>query len=149
MTKEKKPKASTSDVAAWLIKNGHLDKETKGLYWIDEFGVRKELKVYTQHGSPTSIYVPPLDYQVGYQRGMHCILQRQDPGRSISGQRGAAVRWTDHKRVLPPNVYAMSGGMYIGRRGSLCTKICTSVQEVLELMAQGDMHERRPAERRE
>lgn len=137
----------------WLIKHGQWDESNKEIFYTTEDGQRKALKRYS-YGSYHMVYVPTA-ITVSFARAIWAVIHRSVPETAtfidgvISGgtievmsksnrSRKASELRPMPERLLPRNVYATSGGRFIGRKGALKTMEYDSAQEALNAVKNGN-----------
>ena len=122
----------------WLIRNAHYDEETDELFFRTEGDNQKVyMKLYRRGPVKTAVYVPALGYQVGWARAVEAVRTRKDPGRGVAASAAAQVRWGGRARSLPRNVYPMSNGQFIGRKGKQRTLPYDSADDAEDAVKKG------------
>lgn len=122
----------------WLIRNAQYDEDTDELYYRTENDHQKVvMKTYSRGSLKTAVYVPATGYQVGWTRAVEAVKNGYDAGRSVAASIAAQARWGGRGRSLPRNVYPMSNGQFIGRKGKNRTLPYDSVDEAEAAVKEG------------
>ena len=139
-------KKSDTEALLWLSQNAEWDDERGIMSYHKKDGTKVDMKIYQYPPGPPMIYVPS-HHVINLAKGVHFMMTGEEVevavfkgSRSYSNivamtkaqQTAQAASHLRKERVLPPNIYATSGGQYVAKRGKHKTAKCGSVEEALE-----------------
>ena len=130
----------------WLSQNAEWDDERGIMSYHKKDGTKVDMKIYQYPPGPPMIYVP-CNHVISLAKGVHFMMTGEHAEVAMfkgsrcyanivtmtkQEQTAQAAQHLRKERPLPPNVYAMSNGQYIGKKGKHKTVRCLSVEDVLD-----------------
>lgn len=138
-----------TEALQWLAKNAQWNEKLGRITYKTVKGKIMILKQYAYENSPPRTYVPGhgmvslakavyfmttgIEPEIAVFKGPHLFSNIVVMTRAE--QASAAAGGARKERLLPPNVYGTSDGMFIGRKGKNKTAKCESAAEAANLVA--------------
>ncbi len=138
------------DTAKKFLAEAVWDPEACAISYTLGDGTKAHLKVYAYPGGTPQVYIPTAGL-MSYARALWYVIHQEEcevvtfegepipknlrsMTRSEQARQAALNKSNATGRLLPHNIYALSSGWYVGRRGSRRTANCRTVEEAQALV---------------